>query len=168
MVLIHEKITALLQQRRLKKRDLARALGVSPQTATDICKGRSAITLPHLRNLVSFFEIRADFWLDDDRLMPSEVDQVCRRDAADAMQRTGLLAAENPARLVDMLRAFAIENREAFLQQSPALTDLECNVLGLSGGIQKAAEITERAPTEAEQAEQAGEAAAAPPSEPLL
>ena len=165
MVLIHEKITALLQQRRLKKRDLARALGVSPQTATDICKGRSAITLPHLRNLVSFFEIRADFWIDDDRLMPSEVDQVCRKDAADAMQRTGLLAAENPARLVDMLRAFAIENREAFLQQSPTLTDLERNVLGLSGGIQKAAEITERAPTEAEQA---GEAAAAPPSEPLL
>ena len=152
MVLIHEKITALLQQRRLKKRDLARALGVSPQTATDICKGRSAITLPHLRNLVSFFEIRADFWLDDDRLMPSEVDQVCRKDAADAMQRTGLLAAENPARLVDMLRAFATENREAFLQHSPTLTDLERNVLGLSGGIQKAAEITERAPTEAEQA----------------
>ena len=150
MVLIHEKITALLQQRRLKKRDLARALGVSPQTATDICKGRSAITLPHLRNLVSFFEIRADFWLDDDRLMPSEVDQVCRKDAADAMQRTGLLAAENPARLVDMLRAFATENREAFLQHSPTLTDLERNVLGLSGSIQKAAEITERAPTEAE------------------
>ena len=45
LVLIHEKISALLEQRRLKKRDLARALGVSPQTATDICKGRSAITL---------------------------------------------------------------------------------------------------------------------------
>ena len=165
MVLIHEKITALLQQRRLKKRDLARALGVSPQTATDICKGRSAITLPHLRNLVSFFEIRADFWLDDDRLMPSEVDQVCRKDAADAMQRTGLLAAENPARLVDMLRAFATENREAFLQHSPTLTDLERNVLGLSGGIQKATQVTERAPAEAEQA---SAAAAPPPAEPLL
>ena len=165
MVLIHEKITTLLQQRRLKKRDLAKALGVSPQTATDICKGRSAITLPHLRNLVSFFHIRADFWLDDDRLTPSEVDQVSRRDAADAMQRTGLLTAENPARLVDMLRAFAMENREAFLQQSPALTDLERNVLGLSGGIQKATQVTERAPAEAEQA---SAAAAPPPTEPLL
>lgn len=161
MVLIHEKITTLLQQRRLKKRDLARALGVSPQTATDICKGRSAITLPHLRNLVSFFAIRADFWLDDDRLLPSEVDQVSRKDAADAMQRTGLLTAENPARLVDMLRAFAMEHREAFLQQNPALTDLERNVLGLGGSIQKAAEITER-PTE--QTAQASEAAAPPPA----
>ena len=76
MVLIHEKITALLEQRRLKKRDLARALGVSPQTATDICKGRSAITLPHLRNLISYFEVRAEFWLDDDRLAPIEIDQL--------------------------------------------------------------------------------------------
>ena len=36
MVPIHEKIVAQLEQRRLKKRDLARALGVSPQTATDM------------------------------------------------------------------------------------------------------------------------------------
>lgn len=165
MVLIHEKITTLLKQRRLKKRDLAKALGVSPQTATDICKGRSAITLPHLRNLVSFLGIRADFWLDDERLLPSEVDQVARKDAADAMQRTGLLTAENPARLVDMLRAFAIENREAFLQQSPALTDLERDVLGLNGSSQKAAAVVEHAPVEAQQA---AEAATRPSAEPLL
>ena len=76
MVLIHEKITALLEQRRLKKRDLARALNVSPQTATDICKGRSAITLPHLRNLITFFEVRAEFWLDDERLVPEDVDRL--------------------------------------------------------------------------------------------
>jgi|GEM_PF-3546097 len=135
MVLIHEKITALLEQRRLKKRDLARALGVSPQTATDICKGRSAITLPHLRNLVSFFEIRADFWIDDDRLTPEDVDQVGRKDAANAIQQTGLLMAEQPARLVDMLKSFALHNREAFLRQYPDLTPSDRNLLGLGEGV---------------------------------
>lgn len=83
MVLIHEKITALLGQRHLRKRDLAKALGVSPQTATDICKGRSAITLPHLRNLVAFFGLRPDFWLDDDKLLPDVTDH-CKPKAAGA------------------------------------------------------------------------------------
>ncbi|MFN3242429.1 MAG: transcriptional regulator [Planctomycetota bacterium] len=134
MVLIHEKITALLEQRRLKKRDLARALGVSPQTATDICKGRSAITLPHLRNLVSFFEIRAEFWLDDDRLTPEDVDQVARKGTADAIQRTGLLAAEDPPRLVERLRTFVQSQREAFEARFPDLTAAERGVLGLGDG----------------------------------
>jgi len=154
MVLIHEKITALLEQRRLKKRDLARALGVSPQTATDICKGRSAITLPHLRNLISFFEIRAEFWLDDDRLAPEEVDQVTRKGAADAIQRTGLLAAEDPARLVERLRAFVQSQREGFEAKHPDLTEAERGVLGLSGGSM--GQVSASAP-EAERA--AGEAA---------
>jgi plasmid maintenance system antidote protein VapI len=158
MVLIHEKITALLDQRRLKKRDLARALGVSPQTATDICKGRSAITLPHLRNLVSFFEIRADFWLDDDRLAPEDVDQVTRRDAADAIQQTGLLAVDDPARLLDKLRSFALGNREAFLNQCPELSASERSVLGLGEGVAHVATpATEPAPAPELVAEQTTE-----------
>ena len=132
MVLIHEKITALLAQRRLKKRDLARALGVSPQTATDICKGRSAITLPHLRNLISFFEIRAEFWLDDDRLEPVEIDQLSRRGAADAISRAGLLDLEDPARFVTRLRAFAQQNREVVEAAIPDLTPAERRLLGLA------------------------------------
>ena len=158
MVLIHEKITALLDQRRLKKRDLARALGVSPQTATDICKGRSAITLPHLRNLVSFFEIRADFWLDDDRLAPEDVDPVTRRDAADAIQQTGLLAVDNPARFVDKLRAFALGNREAFLDQCPELSSSERSILGLGEGVVPVpTRMVEPAPVAELAAEQAAE-----------
>ena len=91
MVLIHEKIAALLEQRHLKKRDLARALGVSPQTATDICKGRSAITLPHLRNLVAYFELRADFWIDDQRLLPDAGDRAASTgNRGEALARTGL------------------------------------------------------------------------------
>lgn len=132
MVLIHEKITALLEQRRLKKRDLARALGVSPQTATDICKGRSAITLPHLRNLVAFFEVRAEFWLDDDRLAPEEIDRLARRGAADALARSGLLDLDDPERLLRRLRDFVQNHRSEFLAAFPDLSPAERRLLGLA------------------------------------
>lgn len=131
MVLIHEKITALLEQRRLKKRDLARALGVSPQTATDICKGRSAITLPHLRNLIRYFEVRAEFWLDDDRLAPIEIDRLARRGAAEAITRSGMLEIEDPERLVGRLSGFVQSKRDDFLAAHPDLTTNEQKLLGL-------------------------------------
>jgi plasmid maintenance system antidote protein VapI len=132
MVLIHEKISALLEQRRLKKRDLARALGVSPQTATDICKGRSAITVPHLRNLVAFFELRADFWLDDHRLVPRDVDRAANSDAADALTRAGLLQVRDPEHLLRCIRALVHRHRAEFLAAHPDLTLEERRVLGLA------------------------------------
>lgn len=132
MVLIHEKITALLEQRRLKKRDLARALGISPQTATDICKGRSAITLPHLRNLISFFEVRAEFWLDDERLKPGELDRVAARGTADAVARTGIAQLPDPDRFMRVLRTFVQQRRAEFLAAFPDLTPAERRVLGLA------------------------------------
>ena len=131
MVLIHEKITALLEQRRLKKRDLARALSVSPQTATDICKGRSAITLPHLRNLISFFDIRADFWLDDEKLAPTEIDRPQRRAAADQLVEIGMLQIEDPAHLMDCVRTFIKQNHDRFLALTPDVTAAERTLLGL-------------------------------------
>lgn len=132
MVLIHEKITALLEQRRLKKRDLARALGVSPQTATDICKGRSAITLPHLRNLVSFFEVRAEFWLDDERLVPADLDRLASRGAAAALDRAGLSQLDDPERFVQRLRSLVQRHRAEFLAAFPDLTAAERRLLGLA------------------------------------
>ena len=136
MVLIHEKISALLEQRRLKKRDLARALGVSPQTATDICKGRSAITLPHLRNLVTFFELRADFWLDEYRLVPAELDRPTNLVAADALGRTGLLQISDPERFMQRIRVLVQKHRAEFLVAHPDLTIDERLVLGLIGSEQ--------------------------------
>lgn len=133
MVLIHEKISALLEQRRLKKRDLARALGVSPQTATDICKGRSAITLPHLRNLVAFFELRADFWLDEYRLVPADLDRAANRVAADALGRSGLLQVSDPERLLQRIRVLVQKHRAEFLSAHPDLAMDERVVLGLVG-----------------------------------
>lgn len=137
MVLIHEKITALLEQRHLKKRDLARALGVSPQTATDICKGRSAITLPHLRNLVSFFELRPDFWLDDTRALPEPGDGLgAGSPRVEAMASTGLLQVGDVERLVGRVRSYLAENRQAFLSRNPDLSPEEKRVLGLGDPTQ--------------------------------
>jgi transcriptional regulator with XRE-family HTH domain len=131
LVLIHEKITALLEQRRLKKRDLARALGVSPQTATDICKGRSAITLPHLRNLVAFFEVRAEFWLDDERLAPEELDRLAARGAIAAWARVGLAQVPDAERFLRRLRTFVLQHRAEFLAAFPDLAPAERRLLGL-------------------------------------
>ena len=68
---IHEKIQTQLRQRRQRKKDLAAFLGIAPQTMTDICKGRSAVTLNHLRRLVDYFDLHPGFWLDDDQVEPS-------------------------------------------------------------------------------------------------
>lgn len=138
MVLIHEKISALLEQRRLKKRDLARALGVSPQTATDICKGRSAITLPHLRNLVTFFELRADFWLDDQRLLPGAGDE-----CVSPGMPPGWPQVQDPELLARRLRTFLQRYRAEFLAQFPDLTVEERRALGFAveaGSVGRVAE----------------------------
>jgi plasmid maintenance system antidote protein VapI len=131
MVLIHEKISALLEQRRLKKRDLAKALGVSPQTATDICKGRSAITLPHFRNLVTFFEVRAEFWLDDNRLVPEAWDRAQKQGATEALARVGLFQVNDPEHLLRRVRAFVQKHRAEFLAACPDLSSDERRFLGL-------------------------------------
>ena len=133
MVLIHEKIVALLEQRRLKKRDLARALGVSPQTATDICKGRSAITLPHLRNLVSYFELRADFWIEDQKLLPDPTDRTqASGNQGDALARSGLLQVADVDRFLERLRSFLTEHKSAMQARFPDLSTEEKRVLGFA------------------------------------
>jgi transcriptional regulator with XRE-family HTH domain len=131
---LHEKIEFALAQRGLLKRDLARALSVSPQTATDICKGRSAVTLPHLRNLVAMFGLRADFWLDDSRLASAPGDEVApERDAKlRALADHELLAGGDPAALVANLLTFARERRDDFVRRFPQITDEQRALLGLA------------------------------------
>jgi plasmid maintenance system antidote protein VapI len=134
MVAIHEKINAQLEQRKLKKRDLARALGVSPQTATDICKGRSAITLPHLRNLVSYFGLKADFWINDEKLLPEAHDRVGQQGQEgvdDAITRSGLLRIQDPVRFVQRVKTLVGEHRREFTARNPDLSDAERALLGL-------------------------------------
>lgn len=132
MTAIHEKIVAQLEQRKLKKRDLARALEVSPQTATDICKGRSAITLPHLRNLVRYFGLRADFWLDDQKLLPDAADKVVAPTGAEPVARPGLGQLADATRFLQRMRGLVAEHRREFVARNPDLTDIERSILGLS------------------------------------
>ena len=133
MVPISEKISKLLEQRGLMKRDLARALGVSPQTATDICKGRSAVTIQHLRKLVEFFGLRADFWLDESRATPTISDNLFGdlSDKVHHLARTGLFYAEDPSGLYERLRQFAMENQETFRERFGEPTGEERRILGM-------------------------------------
>lgn len=131
MVSIHEKIVAQLEQRKLKKRDLARALSVSPQTATDICKGRSAITLPHLRNLVKYFGLRADFWLDEQKLTPEASDKVGAQADLEALAKSGLTKLPDPVRFVQRFRLIVGEHKREFTTRNPDLNDAERQLLGL-------------------------------------
>ncbi|HLU38974.1 MAG TPA: helix-turn-helix domain-containing protein [Planctomycetota bacterium] len=130
---LHEKIEHALAQRGLLKRDLARALNVSPQTATDICKGRSAVTLPHLRRLVSFFALRSDYWLDDERLEPSPSDEVSpERERRWRELLSGDIAkVADPAAFAKRLIEFAREHRDACAARFPDLPDDERAILNL-------------------------------------
>jgi plasmid maintenance system antidote protein VapI len=130
---LHEKIEHALAQRGLLKRDLARALSVSPQTATDICKGRSAVTLPHLRGLVALFGLRADYWLDDSRLasLPGDEVQPLREQKFAAFLASEVGAVADPVGFADRLLAFAREQRDAFAARCPSLADDERSVLSL-------------------------------------
>ena len=133
MVTIAEKINTVLTQRGMLKRDLARALGIAPQTATDICKGRSAVTVKHLRRLVEVFGLRADFWLDDTRAEPSPADEA--RPDLEAkllgLHEVGMLRVENPAGFVGRLVELAQEHRAEFVRRYGIPAADEADLLGI-------------------------------------
>jgi transcriptional regulator with XRE-family HTH domain len=133
MFTLADKINRLLDDRGLLRRDLARALAVSPSTATDICKGRSAVTVRHLRRLVQFFGLRADYWLDDSRLEPSAFDDLvpALHEKLHAIARTGILDAEDPAGLLLRLLEFARRHGERFVVAFGEPTPEERHILSL-------------------------------------
>lgn len=136
MVTIAEKINAVLAQRRMLKRDLARALGVAPQTATDICKGRSAVTLPHLRKLCEVFGLRADFWLDETRLLPGAGDVAVQGLAGklDGLAEVGVLAVEDTGALVRRLVELAREHRAEWIRRFGEPSAAVAELLGVAAG----------------------------------
>ena len=127
------KINSLLKQRGLLKRDLARALGVSPQTATDICKGRSSVTVPHLQRLIEFFGLRAEFWLDPDRLHPIAADEVSAKidQKIFELAQAGILDTEDPAGLFERLLTHARNHRDEYLALYGKTSPRERRLLGL-------------------------------------
>ena len=79
----------------------------------------------------AFFEVRAEFWLDDERLVPADMDRLANRGAAAAVDRSGLLQVDDPERLMARLRMFVQRHRAEFLAAFPDLTPAERRLLGL-------------------------------------
>ncbi|MGE0143877.1 MAG: transcriptional regulator [Planctomycetota bacterium] len=139
MVTIAEKINTVLSQRGMLKRDLARALDIAPQTATDICKGRSAVTIKHLRRLVDVFGLRADYWLDESRLEPVGSDEVQAgfEGKIQGLVGSGLLRLEDPAGLFSRLLELAQEHRAEFLRRFGTPRADEAHLLGLPAEVDR-------------------------------
>lgn len=123
---IHDKIQLQLKLRGRRKKDLAAFLGIAPQTMTDICKGRSAVTLMHLKGLIRFFDLRASYWLDDLREEPAPFDRVDLFDNVDMRRLEQVLlqptGAENAAReLSANMQTRELQLREAGITAPVAL-----------------------------------------------
>lgn len=139
---IYEKINRLLTERGQKKKDLAKALGISPQTMTDIVKGRSSVTLSHLKGLVRFFDLRADYWIDDEREDPVETDNqghahVNASDArttdarAEGANDRGGILRTGQQRFITKLRSFVLSNQDAWIRFHGPLERQEKELLGI-------------------------------------
>lgn len=113
---IHEKIQLQLSLRKRRKKDLAASLGIAPQTMTDICKGRSAVTLMHLKGLIRFFDLRASYWLDDTRREPDPLDRVDLFDDADLRRLEAVLLAEHPPETAAHELSAILRTRESALR----------------------------------------------------
>jgi transcriptional regulator with XRE-family HTH domain len=143
---IHEKIDRLLSERGRKKKELAEALGISPQTMTDIVKGRSSVTLSHLKGLVKFFHLKADYWIDDTREDPATADMVADANAnmdaslAKGALRSGDLQGSGILRIADRkgfltkLRAFILSHRDVWERMNGSLDSQERELLGIDEG----------------------------------
>jgi plasmid maintenance system antidote protein VapI len=128
---IHQKIQRLLKDRKLKKKDLAAHLGIAPQTMTDICKGRSAVTLNHLRGLVSFFCIRADYWIDESREHPGAFDLTSMVSDEDirSFEDLGVLDAPAWERTLYKVRSFLKRHSGVWEEENGSFTPEEARIL---------------------------------------
>lgn len=144
---IHEKIQLQLSLRNRRKKDLAAFLGIAPQTMTDICKGRSAVTLMHLKGLIRFFELRASYWLDDNRRDPAPLDRIDLFDDQDMRRLEAVLLPEHPSEsaareLQAQLRAREEKLRDAGLDRPNALravVDRAASTTPLQARVERAA-----------------------------
>ena len=76
-------------------------------------------------------------WLDDTRALPEPGDGLgAGSPRVEAMASTGLLQVGDVERLVDRVRSYLAENRQAFLSRNPDLSPEERRVLGLGDPTQ--------------------------------
>ena len=130
---IHQKIETLLRDRGFEKKDLAAALGITSQNLGEILKGRKTVTLPQLSNLVQFFGLRADYWLDDNRKNPTagDVVQNSRGQSAAALRADGISRIADAPAFQDKVREFVLNHPAEWTAQFGPLTREELEILGV-------------------------------------
>ena len=80
---------------------------------------------------MNYFGLRADFWLDDQKLLPEPSDRVGATGENDALTKSGLTKLLDPVRFVQRLRAIVGEHKREFTTRNPDLNDAERQLLGL-------------------------------------
>ncbi len=130
---IHEKVSRLLQERGFKKKELAAALGVSGQVMDRLLEGEIPFDLNHLKGLVDFFGIKADYWIDDSRKEPRSEDVVERSkaEATEALEKLGVHLGTGNRQFTEKVRKFIQQHPEEWTALFGPLTREEMEILGL-------------------------------------
>jgi hypothetical protein len=107
-------------------------LGISPQTMTDICKGRSAVTLKHLSGIVKFFGLRASYWLDESRSEPAPFDRfdVVPETTLRELEALGLHDSEGWVATLRNMQRFVALHREDYEREFGPLRESDALLLG--------------------------------------
>ncbi len=132
---IHEKVSRLLRERGFKKKELAAALGVSPQALQQLLEGQVPFDLHHLKGIVDFFGIKADYWIDDSRADPRPEDVVERPkgESPKALKKLGIHVSPAERSFTEKVRKFIQEHPEEWTALFGPLTREEMEILGLGG-----------------------------------
>ena len=128
---INKKIETLLRDREFDAKDLAKALGLTGQSLTDILKGRSGVNVQVLQGLVQFFGLRADYWINDAKEDPTAEDVATssRTLSNDNLEKLGLTRAEDSTDFRRKVKAFILDHPEEWASQFGPLTREEMDLL---------------------------------------
>ena len=130
---IHEKVSRLLRERGFKNKELAAALGVSTQVLQQLLDGEIPFDLHHLKGLVEFFGIKADYWIDDSRGDPQAEDVVDRPkgDTTRVLENLGIHVSPAELSFREKVRKFLLDHPEEWTALFGPLTREEMELLGL-------------------------------------
>ncbi len=128
---VHEKIAKLLKERGFKKKELAEALGVSLQGLAEILKGRSQVTVSHLKALVKFFGIKAEYWIDDGKDDPTPSDMITDHagPSEESLRKHGVTIPDARMDFREKIQKFILQHPEEWTAQFGPLTQEEMELL---------------------------------------
>ena len=82
---------------------------------------------------MAFFELRADFWIDDQKVLPDPGDHVqAAGNQSETLAQSGLLQIDDVDRLLKRMRSFLAEHQKALLARYPDLGPQEKEFLGIA------------------------------------